>query len=103
MKSFLSSKSTIRRRSSSPSQSPSPSPSRNDHHVRSRLAERPGRVRNDDMANCTKLFIANVHVSVSSEKLEHLFEEYGKIIECQKIEGKGYAFVVSSWRPSGID
>jgi RNA recognition motif-containing protein len=46
------------------------------------------------MKNCTKLFIANIHPSVTNEKLEDLFDKYGKTVECEKIADKGYAFVV---------
>ncbi len=51
---------------------------------------------NDDSIDkkCSKLFVANINPGVSGNELRKLFENYGKLIECEKIADKGYAFVV---------
>jgi RNA recognition motif-containing protein len=43
----------------------------------------------------TKVFVGNIHDSVTSTDLRKLFEPYGHIVECNKIPTKDYAFVVS--------
>lgn len=45
----------------------------------------------------TKVFVGNIHDSVTSTDLRKLFEPYGHIVECDKIPTKDYAFVVSNF------
>lgn len=42
----------------------------------------------------TKIFVGNIHESVQASELRKIFDQYGNVVECEKIAGKDYAFVV---------
>lgn len=41
----------------------------------------------------TKIFVGNVQESVQTNELRKIFDQYGNVVECEKIVGKDYAFV----------
>ena len=43
----------------------------------------------------TKIYIGNLHHSVTESELRKLFEEHGTVLSCEKAGGQ-FAFVVSS-------
>jgi RNA recognition motif-containing protein len=44
----------------------------------------------------SKLYVGNLSYSVTSQQLEEMFANYGKVKEVKVIEGKGFAFVEMS-------
>jgi len=44
----------------------------------------------------SKLYVGNLSYSVTSQQLEEMFANYGKVKEVKIIEGKGFAFVEMS-------
>jgi len=40
-----------------------------------------------------KIFIGNLNESTTAEQLQTLFEEYGKVLDCVKLENKNIGFV----------
>ena len=44
----------------------------------------------------SKLYVGNLSYSVTSEKLEELFSNYGEVGQVNIIEGKGFGFVEMS-------
>jgi len=44
----------------------------------------------------SKLYVGNLSYSVTSQQLEEMFSNYGKVKEVKIIEGKGFAFVEMS-------
>ncbi len=43
-----------------------------------------------------KLYVGNLHYSVTNEQLEQLFSNYGEVSEVKIIEGRGFGFVEMS-------
>ncbi len=43
-----------------------------------------------------KLYVGNLHYSVTKEQLEQLFSNYGEVSEVKIIEGRGFGFVEMS-------
>lgn len=41
-----------------------------------------------------KLFVGNLPYSCDSCELQQLFDKYGRVVSCDIVEGKGFAFVV---------
>ena len=50
----------------------------------------------DTNRNNKKLFVGNIHESIQSNSdLRKIFDQYGRVVECEKINGKDFAFVVN--------
>jgi RNA recognition motif-containing protein len=44
----------------------------------------------------SKLYVGNLSYSVTKEKLEELFSNYGEVVQVKLFEGKGFGFVEMS-------
>jgi RNA recognition motif-containing protein len=44
----------------------------------------------------SKLYVGNLDYSVTKEKLEELFSNYGEVVQVKLFEGKGFGFVEMS-------